>query len=102
MRCGIEAAVGEIAARFGARAARQRCLEEFRRQLHDVVQRLAPRIALLVFMRDFRQRHAGHLRQPLDGLGELNAFGLHDKAENVAVLAGGEIVEEALLIVDRE
>ena len=102
LRRGIEAAVGEIAARLGAGAAGERRFEILRRQFHDVVQRLAPRVALLVFLRDFRQRHAGHLRQALDRLGELNAFGLHDKAENVAVLAGGEIVEEALLVVDRE
>ena len=46
LRCRIEAAVGEIAARLGARARGQRRLEKFGRQLHDVVQRLAPRIAL--------------------------------------------------------
>ena len=102
LRRGIEAAVGQIAARLGAGACRQRGLEEFRRQLHDVVQSLAPGIALLVFVGHFRQRHAGELRQPLDRFRKRDALGLHDEAENVAVLAGGEIVEEAFLIVDRE
>ena len=74
LRRGIEPAVGEIAAGFRAVARCQRVLEEFRRELHDVVQRLAPRIARLVLARDLRQRHAGHLRQPLDSFREGHAL----------------------------
>ncbi len=102
LRGGVDTAVGEITARLGADFAGQRVGEELRCQLHDIVQRLAPRVARLVFMRHLRQRHAGHLRQPLDRFREGNTFGLHDEAENVAVLAGGEVVIEALAVVDRE
>ena len=102
LRRRIEAAVGEIAARLGAGARGQRVLEEFRRQLHDVVQRLAPRVARFVLARDFRQRHAGHLRQALDRFREADAFALHDEIENAAVLAGGEIEPGLLLVVHEE
>ena len=102
LRRRIEAAVGEIAARLGAGAGRQRRFKELRRQFHDVVERLAPRIALLVFARDLRQRHAGHLRQPLDRFREADAFRLHDEVEDRAVLARGEIEPGLLLVVDEE
>ena len=50
LRRGIEGAVGKIAARFGAGARGKRGLEELRRQFHDVVQRLAPGVALLILV----------------------------------------------------
>ena len=102
LRGGIEAAVGEIAARLGAGLGGERGFEEFRRQLHDVVQRFAAGFARLVLARHFRQRHAGHLRQALDRLREADAFRLHDEVENAAVLAGGEIEPGLLLVVDEE
>ena len=49
-----------------------------------------------------RQRHAGHRSQPLDGFREADALGLHQERDDVAVLAGGEVVVKALLVVDRE
>ena len=49
-----------------------------------------------------RQRHAGHGSQALDGFREADALGLHQKRDDVAVLAGGEVVVKALLVVDRE
>ena len=49
-----------------------------------------------------RHRQAGVASEPLDRFREAQALGLHDEAENVAVLAGGEAVIEALLVVDRE
>ncbi len=70
LRRRIDAAVGEIAARPRTRARRQRRLEEFGRELDDVVQRLAALLARLVLVGNLRQRHAGLLRQPLDRLGE--------------------------------
>ena len=69
----IEPAVGEIAARLGAGARGERRLEEFRRQLDDVVERLAALLARLVLGRDLRQRHAGLGGEPLDRLGEADS-----------------------------
>gem|GEM_PF-4885504 len=102
LRRGIEAAVGEIAARLGASARRKCVLEEFRSELHHVVKRLTPRIAHLVFARGLGQRHAGHLCQPLDCFREANTFRLHDEIEDAAVLAGGEIEPGLLLVVHEE
>ena len=42
LRLRLDAAIRQIAARLGARARGERRLEEFRRELDDVVQRLAP------------------------------------------------------------
>ena len=102
LRRRIEPAVGEIAARLGAVSRRERVLEEFRRKLHHVMQRLAPRVARLVLARDLRQRHAGHLRQPLDRFRKAHAFAFHDEVEDAAVLAGGEIEPGLLLVVHEE
>ena len=41
LRRRLKAAVGEIAARFRARARRERCLEKFRGEFDNVMQRLA-------------------------------------------------------------
>ena len=95
-------AIGEIAARFCAGAAGKRRLEEFRREVHDVVEALGPRIALLLLGRDFRQCDAGHLREAFDRFGKGDAFGQHDEIENRAVLAGGEIEPGFLLVIDEE
>ena len=48
------------------------------------------------------QRHPGLGGETLDRLRERQAFRLHQEAEDVAVLAGGEAVIEALLVVDEE
>ena len=102
LRCGIEPAVGEIAARLGAVARGERVLEEFRGKLHHVVQRLAPRIARLVLVRDLGQRHAGHLREAFDRFRKAHAFAFHHEVEDAAVLAGGEIEPGLLLVVHEE
>jgi hypothetical protein len=49
-----------------------------------------------------RQRQAGIVRKPFDRFGEAQALGVHDEAENVAVLSAREAVIEALLVVHRE
>ena len=73
-------AVAEIAARLGAVARGQRVGEEFRRQFHHVVQRLAALLVPRGIGRHRRQRHAGHRGQPLDGFGKGDAFGLHQES----------------------
>ena len=95
-------AVGEIAARLGAVARGQRVGEKFCRQFHHVMQRLAALLVPRGVGRHRRQRHAGHRGEALDRLGERDAFGLHHEVEDVAVLAGGEVVIKSLLVVDRE
>ena len=74
-------AVAEIAARLGAVARGQRVGEEFCRELHHVIERLAALLVPRGVGRRRRQRHAGHRRQPLDGFGEADALGLHHEIE---------------------
>src|SRR5262245_9056953 len=98
----IEPTVGEIAAPLGARARGKRRLEEFRRQLDDVVERLAPFVARLLRRRDLGQRDTGLRRQPLDRLGECEPLGHHHEVENAAVLAGREIEPRHFLVIDEK
>src|SRR5215510_3858534 len=102
LRRRIESPVGEIAARLGARARGKRRLEEFRRQLDDVVERLAPFVARLLRRRDLGQRNTGLRRQPLHRLGECESLGHHHEVENAAVLAGREIKPGHFLVVDEK
>src|SRR5215831_8154934 len=91
LRRRIEAAVGEVAARLGARARGKRRLEEFRRELDHVVEGLAPLLARLLLARDRGERQPGLRGQSLDRLGETEPLREHQKIEDVAVLARGEI-----------
>src|SRR5262245_30801308 len=102
LRRRIEPAVGEIAAPLGARARGKRRLEEFRRQLDDVVERLAPFVARLLRRRNLGQRDTGLRRQPLDRLGEGDPLGHHHEVENATVLAGREIKPGHFLVVDEK
>ena len=102
LRRGRDRAVAEIAARLRAVARRERVGKEFCRELHHVMQRLAALLVPRGIGGRCRQRHAGHRRQPLDGLGKADALGLHQKRDDVAVLAGGEVVVKALLVIDGE
>ena len=95
-------AVAEIAARLGAVARGQRVGKEFCRELHHVMERLAALLVPRGIGGRRRQRHAGHRSQALDGLREADALGLHQERDDVAVLAGGEVVVKALLVVDGE
>ena len=49
-----------------------------------------------------RHRQARLAGQPLDRLGKAQPLGLHDEADDVAMRAAAEAVEEALVLVDRE
>ncbi len=99
---GAEVAIGEIAARSGADRRLQVRFEQARRHAQDVKQAQA----LLLFRRlrlaRPRHRQARHAGEPLDRFREAQALGLHQEGEGVAVLAGREVVEEALLVVDEE
>ena len=100
---GPETAVGEIAARFGADRLLEVGLEQARRHRHDVDR--GSRAFCLAPRRRWLRRgmgRPGHAGEPLDGFRESEALGLHQKGERVAVLAGREVVEEALLVVDEE
>src|SRR5262249_3561640 len=55
-----------------------------------------------VFARDLRQRHAGHLRQALNGFRKTDTFALHDEVKDAAVLARGKIKPGLLLVVYKE
>ncbi len=95
-------AIGEIAARLGARARRQRFHEVRGRHFHHVVQGAAALLVARGIGRHRRQREPRHRRQTLDGFGKADAIGLHHETDDVAVLAGREVVIEALLVVHRE
>jgi hypothetical protein len=94
--------VGEIAPRLGADARGQRLGKELRREIHHVVQRAAPLLLTRRIRRHRRQRQARHIGESLHGLRERQAVGLHHEADDVAVLARGEVVVKALLVVDVE
>ncbi len=102
LHSGAEAAVGEVAARFGADRLLQVRLEQTRRHAHDFDEARALLLVRRLGVAQARHGEAGHSREPLDRLGEAQALGLHEEGEDVAVLAGREVVEEALLVVDEE
>ena len=52
--------------------------------------------------RDRRQWKTRHVGEPLDGFGERQAIGLHHEGDDVAVLAGGEVVVKTLLVIHVE
>ena len=97
-----QAALFQIGAGGLADGAAQLGLEPGGGQLHPVAQGRA----LLLLARHVRvdggQAHARLGGQPLDRLGEGQPFGLLQEADDVAVLAAGEAVIEALLVVDEE
>ena len=98
----MDAAVGEVAATARAGARSERRLEEFCRKLDDVVQGLAALFLRLRLPRQHRHGNAGLAGQPLDRLGEAHALGQHDKVEDVAVLARGEVEPHRLVVIDEE
>src|SRR5215470_9903114 len=98
----LDAAIGEIASRLGAGARGERRLEESGGELENVVQGLAPMLLCMRLVRHLRHRYTGVRGEPLNRLRERHPLAHHDKVEDVAVLAGREIVEEALLVIDRE
>ncbi len=100
-RC-MDAAIEQIAATARAVSRSERRFEKFSGQLDDVVQGLAPFLMSGRLARHHRQRHAGLRREPLDRFREAHALGEHEKVENVAVLARGEVEPHRLLVIDEE
>src|SRR5204863_5707629 len=61
----IDAAIGKIAARPGTRSRGERRLEEFSRQLDNLVERITKLAASFIVGRELGQRHAGLSGKPL-------------------------------------
>ena len=93
-------AVAEITPSLGAVPGSQHVGKKFRRQFHDIVKRLAALLMACGIRGRGGHGHAGHRGQPLDGFRKGDPLGLHHEVEDVAVLAGGEIVIELLLVID--
>src|ERR1700733_7043980 len=66
------------------------------------MQRLATCLVAPGNLWNSRQRWCGHVGEALDRFGERDAFGLHQKVKNVAVLAGGEIKPCLFLVIDEK
>jgi len=76
--------------------------EPFLGQVHPVGQALLLRLAFSGLRILGRQGHARLPRQPLHGLDEGQPLRLLQEGDDVAMLPGREIVEEALVVVDEE
>src|SRR6202012_1025620 len=77
-------------------------LEELRGELDHLDQRATLLLTRIPIGRGRRQRNAGHSGEPFDGFRKADALRFHDEIEGIAMLARRKIVEEALLIVDKE
>ena len=97
-----QAAVGEIAARLRPAPRLKFGLEKLRRHLHHVEQARPLTLALLTLARPGRQGQARVRCQPLHRFGEGEPLGAHEKIENVAVLARGEVEPGHFLVIDEK
>jgi hypothetical protein len=94
-----QAAVAQIGAGLCPVRRLQPLLEEFRRHLHDVVERGALLVACLGLSVPRRHRDAGETRDPLDGLGKAQPLQFGQELEMVAGHAAAEAVVAALLVL---
>ncbi|MNR07062.1 hypothetical protein D3C85_1231650 [compost metagenome] len=97
-----QAALFQIFARRLADRAAQIGGEPLLGQVHPVGQALLPGLALGRLRVLGGQLHPRLARQPLHRLDEAETLGLLQEADDVAVLAGREVVEEALVVIDEE
>ena len=97
-----QAAPVKIVPRLTPCGAAQLGLEPFAGEIQPVGQTLALFLFLDGLRIDRRQRHARLVRQPLDGFRERQLFGLHQKRDQVAVLAARKAVIKSLVVVDEE
>ena len=92
----------EIGADLRARLRGELRFEKLRREFQHFDKRSALFLPRILVGRGRRQGDTGHRGESFDRFREADAFGFHHEFEGVAVLARGEIVEEALLVVDEE
>jgi hypothetical protein len=97
-----EAAAAEILQRRPPRGRPELLLEPFRRRLDRVAERLAPLLARGVLRRRARHLEPGFLGKALHRLREAKVVDAHREADDVAMRAAAEAVEEALVVVDEE
>ena len=97
-----EAAAAEVFQRRPPAGGPELLLEPFRRRLDGVAERLAPLLARRVLRRRAWYLEPGLLGEALDGLGEAEVVDAHREADDVAMRAAAEAVEEALVVVDEE
>jgi hypothetical protein len=97
-----QGAAGQVVAGGLADRAAQLALEPGGGQLHPVARAGALLVLLGGAGVGLGQGHARLGRQPLDRLGEGQPLGLLQVGDDVAVLAAGEAVVEALVVVDEE
>ena len=99
---GVQPAALEILQSGPARGGVELLLEPACGLLHQIVQRLAPLVALLVLFRGAGNRHPRLAGQRLHRLREGEVVVAHHEADDVAVRPTSEAMEEALLVVDVE
>ena len=92
----------QILAHHAAGTRRQLLFEKDARRLHGRAQPLAALLALLVPRRGFGHLQPGLARQTFDAFWKRQPFGFLQEGKNVAMLAAGEAVIKALLVIDRE
>ena len=92
----VQAAAVQIIQRRLAFRHAQAAFVMARRCLDHIVQSLALFGLFALFRGVDRHLHAGLRRQPFDGVGDAQAFDLHDEVDDVAVLTAGKAVIEAL------
>ena len=101
-RRAIQATALQIVARLAARRPRATVFIEFRRQLHDLVERFLLLFARLVFRRPFGQFHPGFRRQLFHRFGKAEAIGFDQPFERIAALAAAEAFVAAPFVLDLE
>ena len=105
-RLALDAASFEVAARLLADASAKGVFEKLSGCVKQCVKAGALVLAFLVtdFVAEFRfrHRHARFRRQPLDSLGERQAFCRHHKLEDVAMFARRETMVKAFDVVDEK
>ena len=99
---GGETAVGKISARLRSLGFLQLAQEEGLRQVHDIVETGALRLALAVGLGDLGHRQARIAGQPLDGLGKRQPLLLDQEAKDVARRPASKAVVDPLAIVGME